>query len=126
MTTKPSGSVNQPNLEDLLRLGINTAKAGNRENAQVIFKQVIDQDKRNERAWLWLASVEEDEIERRRILKTVLDINPANETAKKLMAELDNVAQSSEQQSMRVGLMILGIAVAVLVVAVLLVILFTR
>ncbi len=120
MSPVASGESNVPNLEDLLRLGINTAKAGNKEGARVIFQQVIATDKRNERAWLWLASVEDSPIERRRILQTVLEMNPNNANAKKLLAGMDHAVASTEKQSMMLGIRILiGLAVLIAIVAVL-------
>jgi hypothetical protein len=119
MTPVASGESNIPNLEDLLRLGINTAKAGNKEGARVIFQQVIANDKRNERAWLWLASVEDSPIERRRILQTVLEMNPNNANAKKLLAAMDHAVASSERRSMMLGIRILiGLLVLIAIVAV--------
>jgi hypothetical protein len=119
MTPVASGEPNVPNLEDLLRLGITTAKAGNKEGARVIFQQVIANDKRNERAWLWLASVEDSPIERRRILQTVLEMNPNNANARKLLAAMDNVVASGEKQSMIIGVRILiGLVVLIALIAV--------
>ncbi len=118
MTPVASGEPNVPNLEDLLRLGITTAKAGNKEGARVIFQQVIANDKRNERAWLWLASVEDSPIERRRILQTVLEMNPNNANAKKLLAAMDHAVASGERQSMMLGIRILiGLVVLIAIVA---------
>lgn len=117
---------NTPNLEDLLRLGISTAKAGNKDSAKVMFKQVIAQDKRNERAWLWLAVVEEDEIERRRILQTVLQLNPNNTKAKELLDALDSRDSSSERASIMLGLRILFVLVALLVIVGVVVFILTR
>lgn len=122
MTQRPSGDANTPNLEDLLRLGINTAKAGNRESARMIFQQVLEQDKRNERAWLWLASVADDPLEKRRILQTVLAINPTNANAKRLLDALDDKRNREEQRSMRVGIIILVGIVLLLIVVVAIVI----
>jgi hypothetical protein len=119
MTPVASGESNVPNLEDLLRLGITTAKAGNKEGARVIFQQVIANDKRNERAWLWLASVEDSPIERRRILQTVLEMNPNNANAIKLLAAMDHVVASGEKQSMIIGIRILiGLVVLIAIIGV--------
>lgn len=126
MGLSTGGGANTPNLEDLLRLGINAAKNGNRENARVIFQQVLDQDKRNERAWLWLASVTDDTIERRRLLKTVLDLNPSNANARKLLNAMDQAVSESEQRSLRLGIWILVIAVVIIVVAILVAVLIAR
>jgi len=74
------GTPNEPNLERLLMQGIAAAKQNNKQAARMIFDQVLSQDKRNERAWLWLAAIEDDLKERRRILLTVLTLNPQNTT----------------------------------------------
>lgn len=71
-----AGSPKETNLESLMQVGIAAARNKNKEAAKGIFTQVLNIDRRNERAWLWLAAVEEDQTERRRILQTVLSINP--------------------------------------------------
>lgn len=97
---------------------------GNKDSAKVILQRVLDQDKRNERAWLWLASVQDDQLEKRRLLQTVLDINPNNASAQKLMRAMDDAIQNTEQASMRFGmtlvffLILLIVIVAILVVVV--------
>jgi hypothetical protein len=110
------GESKNPNLEDLLRLGARTAKAGNKENARVIFQKVLDADKRNERAWLWMAALSESSIERRRYLQTVLNINPDNAAAKKQLDALDKNVAKTESQSLRLGIFIVLILVIALVV----------
>jgi Tfp pilus assembly protein PilF len=112
------GESKNPNLDDLMRLGMSTAKQGNRDNARVIFRQVLDADKRHVGAWLWLASLAENNTDRRRYLETVLRLDPDNETAKKQLAKLDQAVSRSENASLRFGIMI----VAVLVIALVLVI----
>jgi hypothetical protein len=110
------GEAKNPNLDDLMRLGVRTAKAGNRDNARVIFQQVLDQDKRNEAAWLWMASLAENSLDRRRYLETVLQLNPNNPTAAKQLAAMDQVVQKSEGASVRVGVMILAVLILALAV----------
>ncbi len=111
------GDSNSPNLEQLLQLGIRTARDGNKQSARVIFQQVLDADKRNERAWLWMASIAENDIDRRRYLETVLKVNPKNEKAKQYLADMENRRASSENRTLIRGLVILGILV-ILVIAV--------
>ena len=65
-----------------MQMGIQAARQGNRPNARLFFQQVLDTDKQNERAWLWMASVAETQEERIRFLKTVLRLNPANSAAR--------------------------------------------
>jgi thioredoxin-like negative regulator of GroEL len=109
-------SPSAPNLEHLLQLGIRTAKAGNRESARMMFQQVLDSDKRNERAWLWMASIADNEVDRRRYLETVLQINPNNEQARKYVAMLDQAVSSTEGSSMSFGIKLLFGLILLLVV----------
>jgi hypothetical protein len=97
-----------PNLDDLIRLGVRTAKAGNKDNARVIFQQVLDTDKRNELAWLWMASLADNGLDRRRYLETVLKLNPNNATARKQLGAMDSASKSSEGASIRAGVVILA------------------
>ena len=53
--TKRSESA-QPNREQLLQMAVTTAKAGNRDGARVMLRQVLSEDRRNERAMLWMAN----------------------------------------------------------------------
>jgi len=115
-----------PNLEDLMRLGIQTAKAGNKTNARVIFQQILATDKRNERAWLWMASLAESSTDRRRYLETVLQLNPNNPTAKKQLASMDRDIQKVESGSVSFGLKIVVALVLVLVIVGITIFLFTR
>jgi thioredoxin-like negative regulator of GroEL len=120
------GEAKNPNLDDLMRLAVRTAKAGNRDNARVIFQQVLDQDKRNEAAWLWMASLADNNTDRRRYLETVLQLNPNNRTAANQLAAMDKAVQSSEGASIRVGVMILAVLVLALALVGAVVIIITR
>jgi hypothetical protein len=96
-----------PNLEELMQLGIRTAKDGNLDNARVIFQKVLDADKRNERAWLWMAHVAENNIKRRQYLETVLRLNPNNISAHKYLDSMDAVVDKVEGNSITLGLMVI-------------------
>lgn len=117
MSARPQ---NEINLENLMQLGINAARNGNKEAAKGIFNQVLSADRRNERAWLWLAAVEDDQTERRRILQTVLSINPDNQKAKELIRAMDQAIERSERASMLWGIrLIIGLLIVIAVVGVL-------
>ncbi|MBI5958283.1 MAG: PD40 domain-containing protein [Chloroflexi bacterium] len=74
--------------QNLLRTAIQTAQSGNKAIARRMLEQVVDQDPRNELAWIWLASVADSPAERRRCLEKVLEINPNNDRAKQALARL--------------------------------------
>lgn len=109
---------NMPNLEQLMQLGIQSARNGNTENARVIFQQVLDADKQNERAWLWMAAVAETPVDRLRCLNTVLRINPNHPTALRELKQMQAKQESSTSQAMRYGFLILTVIVALIVLAV--------
>ena len=112
-----SGESSSPNLEQLLQLGIRTARQGNKQSARAIFQQVLDANKNEERAWIWMAWAAENDVDRRRYLETVLKLNPRNEKAKQYLAELENQKVTGEGQTLIRGLLILGILIALVIVA---------
>jgi hypothetical protein len=111
-----SGQSNNPNLEDLMRLGVTSAKAGNKDNARVIFQRILSTDKRHVGAWLWMAYLADDNVDRRRYLETVLRLDPTNNTARKQLASLDRAVERGENRSVRFGVMILLMLIIVLIV----------
>jgi hypothetical protein len=115
---------NSPNLEQLLQLGIQAAKKGNRPGARVMLQQVIDADKTNERAWLWMAAIAETSEDRRRYLNAVLRLNPENPTARRELEKLNRKQVSSNTQVIRYGMMgLLALLVLVVIAVVLLLLL---
>ncbi len=70
-------------LNELLAAGIQAAKAGRREEARQCLLQVIEQDERNEQAWLWLSGVMDDPRDMQVALANALTINPENAQARK-------------------------------------------
>lgn len=113
-----SESNQQPNREQLLQMAINSAKSGNKDGARVMLRQVLTEDKRNERAMLWMANVSRNKAESRQWLERVLDINPDNEQAQRLLKKMDY--QASAQQNRM--LLIFGVVVGVLFVLLLVVV----
>lgn len=70
-------------VKNLLRLGINLAKEGNRPESRQFLLKVTEAEPNNETAWLWLASISEYPEELLVFLQNVLKINPENEKALK-------------------------------------------
>ncbi|MCA9912692.1 MAG: hypothetical protein KC496_05070 [Anaerolineae bacterium] len=76
-----------PSTSELLRLGIQAAKEGNRQAAQMMLQQVVTKDRENIRAMLWLAKIAPDLETRTSWLQRVLQIDPNNETAIKALTK---------------------------------------
>lgn len=107
-----------PNLEQLMQIGIQSARQGNTENARVIFQQVLDADKNNERAWLWMASVAETFADRVRYLRTVLTINPDNRTAQRELKKVESRTKSNNSRVLVYGSIALAISLILIATAV--------
>ncbi len=118
-----SNDPNTPNLEQLLQLGIQAAKKGNKGGARVMFQQILDVDKTNERAWLWMAATAETSDDRRRYLNAVLRLNPENPTALRELDKLNRKQVSSNSLVIRYGVMGLLLLLVLILVAVALLVL---
>ncbi|GAB4573099.1 MAG: hypothetical protein Kow0077_14430 [Anaerolineae bacterium] len=77
-----------PELQALLQRGIELARTGKRDEARLLFEQVIQGDQYNEQAWLWMAAVARSTAERREALEIVLEINPDNQQAREALNRL--------------------------------------
>lgn len=109
MAAKSSGT---PNREELLQMAIRTARSGNKDGARVMFRQVLSEDKRNERAMIWMAQIAESKSERKQWLERALTVNPDNEQVK---AALKKIAYKSSARENRT-LLIFGVVAGVLIV----------
>lgn len=110
------------NLQDLIQLAINAARSGNTDGARVMLRQVIQRDRRNEQALLWLAKIARDKQEREDWLNKVLDANPDNLTAKKQLEKMQYNREASNNRMLMfygfvTALMLILVIVVVLVVA---------
>lgn len=90
----------EQNIQQLLRDGIEAARAGNKAEARKLFEQVVEIDDKSEKGWFWLASVVDTDEEKKVCLGNVLFINPNNERAQKAMDQLqskDKKRQAEEE-----------------------------
>lgn len=107
-----ASSANQPNREELFMLAENAAKQGQKDSARVMFHQVWEQNKRNERAMMWLAKLAPDQKERKIWLSRILKVNPNNEGAKSALAKIQYKHAAEENRT----LVLFGAVAGVLVV----------
>jgi len=70
-------------MSDLLQRGITALKSGDKVQARRLLGRAIQTNPRDEQAWLWLSGAVESDQEQLRCLSKVLEINPANEMAKR-------------------------------------------
>jgi tetratricopeptide (TPR) repeat protein len=86
---------------ELLRLGVDAARAGRKMEARETLMRVVDLDPRNEKAWIWLIVLVDDLEDKIIACENVLAINPTNEKVKVYLANLlqqkaTNVQTTSE------------------------------
>ncbi len=73
-------------MTNLLQQAIDLAKAGRREEAEALLRQILAQQPDNEAAWMWLSGVTRDQAVKREALTNVLAINPHNRLAQRGLA----------------------------------------
>ena len=118
-----------PNLEQLLQLGIRTAREGNRQGAKLMFERVLATNSTDERAWLWLASIAKDEQDTegaKRYLETVLKINPSNTVAQNALATIEGTRARGESRTLRFGFAVVAVLVILVFLAVIIIIQLSR
>ncbi len=74
-----------------LRDAIMAARIGNRDQALVLLLQAVEQEPRNEEAWLWLSRMVDADEQRVECLRHVIEINPGNQAAQ---AEIERLQKN--------------------------------
>lgn len=121
MASSARGSGPQPNREELLQMGIRAAKSGNNDGARLFFEQVLNQDKRNERAMMWMAKLSTgNRVERKKWLERVLEVNPDNDGARDALKKMAYRRSASENRT----LLMFGVVAGVLIVLAIVVVAF--
>ncbi len=89
--SEPESSVraNSGEAQRLYQRGVAAARGGQKRIAAGFLTRSVQLDPRNEGAWLWLSGVLEDPRQVAFCLKSVLNINPNNERAKRGLAWLE-------------------------------------
>jgi hypothetical protein len=75
-------------IEQQLREGIALAKAGKNLEARSVLGQVVKNDPRSVLGWLWLSGVVETKEQQRYCLEKVLQFDPRNEAARRVLAQV--------------------------------------
>ncbi|MEZ4668812.1 MAG: hypothetical protein R3E39_12960 [Anaerolineae bacterium] len=123
MSSSAGGRSNapQPNREELLQMGIRAAKSGNNDGARLFFEQVLNQDKRNERAMMWMAKLNSsNRAERKKWLERVLEANPDNDAARDALKKMAYRRTASENRT----ILMFGVVAGVLIVLAIVVVAF--
>ncbi|MEL6148298.1 MAG: hypothetical protein AAFV33_20585 [Chloroflexota bacterium] len=89
-----------PNREELMKMAVRSAKQGNKDGARVMFRQVLEQDAKNERAIMWLAKLSNSPTERKTWLERALAVNPDNDTASEALAKMEHNREERENRTL--------------------------
>ncbi len=92
--------LDQSEIREFLRLGIEAAENNNFIIARDYLRSVIDADPTNETAWLWMARVSDTVDDRLRCLRRVLQLNPHNQNAQMALEALEDSMPPSEEEEM--------------------------
>ena len=113
MAAKSSGT---PNREELLQMAIRTARSGNKDGARVMFRQVLNEDKRNERAMIWMAQIAESKAERKQWLERALTVNPDNEQVKAALKKMAYKSSARENRTLLIFGVVAGVLIVIMVI----------
>ncbi|NPA72175.1 MAG: tetratricopeptide repeat protein [Gammaproteobacteria bacterium] len=80
----------------LLSQGITAAKQGRKKDAIALFKQVLKINPRNVHAWLWIGYLVEDAQAREYCARKVLEIEPYNQYAIRMLPNADLQPESRQ------------------------------
>ncbi|MDX2139233.1 MAG: hypothetical protein SF123_14185 [Chloroflexota bacterium] len=92
-----------PQPQDRLKQAISAAQRGDKTAARRLLQQVLSEDKNNEIAWMWMASVVDTVDERRVCLQRALKINPNNARAQEALRRLGGVPAVGTSSSEAAG-----------------------
>jgi hypothetical protein len=81
----------------MLEMAIALAKAGDKDAARVLLRQIVASEPDNERAWGWLSFCAETVAERRQALERVLEIDPDNQAVRRALEKLGDEKPAREK-----------------------------
>jgi hypothetical protein len=84
-------------LDRQLATAVRYAQQGDKAKARELLEAVLKQDRTNEQAWIWLASVVDSPKERRVCIERVIKINPRNTVAQAALNTMVGVLAGGEQ-----------------------------
>jgi len=86
-------------MEQLLREAISSIKSGNKTIGRQLLIRVLEEDDKNESAWLWLTQCVATLEQKRECFERVLEINPNNQHAKDGLMRLSTLTGIKTAQS---------------------------
>ncbi len=75
-------------IDSSLQIAIMALKSGDTAQAYLLLSQIVTEQPRNISAWLWLSGAVDNDVERRRCLERVLELDPQNTAAQRGLGQL--------------------------------------
>ncbi len=89
-----------PEMEQLLQRALAHVNGGELDQGRALLEKILEQDPKNDRAWVWLSGCVDDPMQRRICLQQALSANPNNQAALDGMRVLDgDLVQASGGQA---------------------------
>ncbi len=85
---------------DLFKAGKAAARKGDRAQAHALFRRAIEIDPYHEQIWLWLATVVDQDADKRVCFENVLQLNPSNPTARQQLQRMSDKEAIAEARRM--------------------------
>lgn len=92
------------NSSDPLRHAIELARAGKKDAARDVFLRVVEEDPRNELAWMWLAGLVDSLEDKVIACENALTVNPSNEKARRYLESLKRRRQPGGEAGIKSSL----------------------
>ncbi|GEM_PF-1018065 len=104
MGIKRTNTPNTPNREELYQMAVSASRNGQNKGARMMFKQLLDQNKRDIRAMMWLSKLAPTDKEREAWLQRVIDLKPGYLPAIETLEKITHGKTAKRnQQLLRVG-----------------------
>lgn len=88
-------------IDSLLSEAIQASRAGDKARSLELLVQVLQADKRNESAWLWMSAAVATRGEQRFCLERVLELNPQNVAVKRGIESIGDQYEAIVPQALR-------------------------
>ena len=113
------------NIDELYNMAIQAINKKQNRGAKVMLRQILSQDKRNDRAMLALAKIAKTDKEKRYWLNQALKIDPENKQAQKELYRLDT-HDEAERNKLLFNVGVAGGAVVIILINIVLLITMTN
>lgn len=97
--------MSQPNREELYQMAVSAARNGQKQGARMMFRRILSENPGDERVLIWMAKLANNTTDRRKWLERVLELNPDNETALRVIGQMQHHGMADRNKALfRIGI----------------------